>query len=216
MRRRPRGLVNENGPIKRGKFLHRVSLRTGNSRVSPEQRRETPVPTGTDPLRRRTPRSLLTGPHCEVVQGLRFVCSDMWKPYLNVLAASVGQALHVLDRFHIASHLNQALDQVRRDESGRLRSQHHTQAAHLKNMRWKLLRRHSRVRGRARTQLGRLLRTKLETARAGRSRTSLNTSGLTNRSVTPESFWTTELGAPCAVGLGPCRRPPGPCAPIGN
>ena len=33
-------------------------------------------------------------------------------------------------------------------------------------MRWKLLRRHSRVRGRARCQLGRLLRTKLETARA--------------------------------------------------
>ncbi|MGH7940982.1 MAG: transposase, partial [Limisphaerales bacterium] len=66
-------------------------------------------------------------------------------PYLNVPAASVGQALHVLDCYHIASHLNQALDQVRRDESGRLRSQHHTQAAHLKNMRWKLLRRHSRV-----------------------------------------------------------------------
>jgi transposase len=102
----------------------------------------------------------------EVVQGLRFICSDMWKPYLNVLAARADQALHVLDRFHITSHLNQALDQVRRAESGRLRAQDPAQAAHLKNMRWKLLRRHSRVRGGARTQLGRLLRTKLETARA--------------------------------------------------
>ena len=49
----------------------------------------------------------------EVVKGLRFVCSDMWKPYLRVIAAQVGQALHVLDRFHITSHLNQAVDQVR-------------------------------------------------------------------------------------------------------
>ena len=102
----------------------------------------------------------------EVVQGLRFVCSDMWRPYLNVIAAKASQALHVLDRFHITSHLNQALDKVRRAESGRLRAAGCAQAEQLKNMRWKLLRRTSRVRGRARRQLGRLLRTKLETARA--------------------------------------------------
>ena len=102
----------------------------------------------------------------EVVAGLRFVCSDMWRPYLNVIAAKVSHALHVLDRFHITSHLNQALDQVRRAESGRLRAAGHPQAERLKNMRWKLLRRFSRVRGRARGQLGRLLRAKLETARA--------------------------------------------------
>ena len=42
----------------------------------------------------------------EVIHGLRFVCSDMWKPYLNVIAAEVGQALHVLDRFHITTHLS--------------------------------------------------------------------------------------------------------------
>jgi transposase len=45
----------------------------------------------------------------------------MWKPYLKVIAAQAGQALHVLDRFHITSHLNQAVDQVRRAESTRLR-----------------------------------------------------------------------------------------------
>jgi transposase len=55
---------------------------------------------------------------------------------------------------------------LRRAGTGRLRAAGRTQAEHLKNMRWKLLRRHSRVRGRARGQLGRLLRTKLETARA--------------------------------------------------
>lgn len=53
----------------------------------------------------------------EVVKGLRFVCSDMWKPYLQIIAAQAGQALHLLDRFHITSHLNPAVDQVRRAES---------------------------------------------------------------------------------------------------
>jgi len=119
--------------------------------------------------KRRTQASLRKGLAAlgpEVVQGLRFVCSDMWKPYLNVLAAQARQALHVLDRFHITSNLNQALDQVRRAESSRLRAAGSVQAERLKNMRWKLLRRGSRVRGRAKRELGRLLSTKLMTARA--------------------------------------------------
>ena len=64
-----------------------------------------------------------------MVSGLRFVCSDMWRPYLNVIAARAGHALHVLDRFHITMHLNQAVDQVRRAESGRLRAAGSAQAA---------------------------------------------------------------------------------------
>jgi len=102
----------------------------------------------------------------EVVKGLRFVCSDMWKTYLKVMAAQAGQALHVLDRFHIISHLNQAVDQVRRAESTRLRSQSKGAAQRLKHMRWSLLRRGSRVRGRAREKLNALLASKLATARA--------------------------------------------------
>jgi transposase len=102
----------------------------------------------------------------EVVQGLRFVCSDMWRPYLNVIGAQAAQALQILDRFHITSHLNQALDQVRRAECGQLRAAGSAAAERLKNMRWKLLRRHSRVRGGARRQLSRLLNSKLTTARA--------------------------------------------------
>ena len=100
----------------------------------------------------------------QVVSGLRFVCTDMWRPYLNVIAARAGQALHVLDRFHITWHLNQAVDQVRRAESGRLRGR--PLAERLKKMRWKLLRRGSRVRGRAKDKLHGLLRAKLATGRA--------------------------------------------------
>ena len=117
--------------------------------------------------KRRTQATLRRGLKAlgpEVVGGLRFVCSDMWRPYLNVIAAKAGQALHVLDRFHITSHLNQAVDQVRRAESGRLRGR--PLAKRLKKMRWHLLKRGSRVRGRARTKLNALLASKLATARA--------------------------------------------------
>ena len=34
--------------------------------------------------------------------GIKVVCSDMWKPYLNVIAAMLPAALNVLDQFHIA------------------------------------------------------------------------------------------------------------------
>jgi transposase len=100
----------------------------------------------------------------DVVKGLRFVCSDMWRPYLNVIAAKASQALHVLDRFHITSHLNQAVDKVRRAETGRLRGC--LMAERLKNMRWKLLRRGSRVRGQAKQRLCGLVASKLATGRA--------------------------------------------------
>ena len=102
----------------------------------------------------------------EVVSGLRFGCSDMWRPYLTVIAAQAGPAVHVLDRFHIPSHLNQALDQVRRAEGGQLRAAGLAAAERLKNMRWKLRRRGRRVRGRARRELSRRLNSKLVTARA--------------------------------------------------
>jgi transposase len=102
----------------------------------------------------------------EVVKGLRFVCSDMWKPYLQVIADQAGQALHVLDRFHITSHLNEAVDQVRRAEGTRLRTKSNKAARRLKHMRWALLRSGNRVRGRARQKLHELLDSKLATARA--------------------------------------------------
>jgi len=89
---------------------------------------------------RYAPRRGLKALGPEAVQALRFVCSDMWKPYQEIIRAQAGQALHVLDRFHITMHRNQAVDQVRRAESGRLRAA--GQAAQLKHTRWALLRAH--------------------------------------------------------------------------
>jgi len=117
--------------------------------------------------RRRTQATLRRGLAAlgdEVVGGLRFVCSDMWKAYLKVIAAKAGHALHVLDRFHVTMHLNHAVDLVRRSESGQLRQA--LAAKKLKHMRWQLLRRGSRVRGRAKQRLHGLLRANLRTGRA--------------------------------------------------
>ena len=105
-----------------------------------------------------------------VLGGLRFVASDMWKPYLTVIAAQIGHALQVLDRFHITRHLNQAVDQVRRSERTRLGAV--PIAARLKKMRWTLLRRGRRGRGQARTKLNALLASQLAPARAWMLKTS--------------------------------------------
>jgi hypothetical protein len=76
---------------------------------------------GTTAHASHTPAGLqVLGP--EVVTGIRLVCSDR-KPYCQVMAAQVGEALHVLDRFPITSHLNPAVDPVRRAASSRLRAQ---------------------------------------------------------------------------------------------
>ncbi|QBG49289.1 ISL3 family transposase [Verrucomicrobia bacterium S94] len=71
---------------------------------------------------------------------LEFVCSDMWRAYLKVIAKKAPQALHVLDRFHIIQHLNKAVNQVRIDEVKRLRQEgcddevlKHTKYCLLKN-----------------------------------------------------------------------------------
>jgi len=117
--------------------------------------------------RRRTERTLRAGLAAlgpQVIEGLRFVCSDMWRPYLKVIRTKASHVLHVLDRFHITMHLNGAVDQVRRAESGRLQGR--PLAKKLKKMRWKLLRRGNRLRGNARIQVEALLSSKLATARA--------------------------------------------------
>ena len=50
-------------------------------------------------------------------QEVKYVCSDMWKPYLNVIAEKLGQAVHILDRFHAMQQFGKALDEIRAEES---------------------------------------------------------------------------------------------------
>lgn len=53
----------------------------------------------------------------ERCERVRVVCSDMWKPYLKVIRVQLPNALNILDRFHIVKKLNEAVDQVRREET---------------------------------------------------------------------------------------------------
>lgn len=102
--------------------------------------------------------------HEGFLAGLKVICSDMWKPYLKVIARKAGAALNVLDPFHIAKHLNEAVDTVRRGEQSRLRSKKARSDA--KGGRFLLLRRGTRVRGRAREKLQAVLKSLRATSRA--------------------------------------------------
>jgi transposase len=70
---------------------------------------------------------------------VRFVCSDMWQPYVQVIAQRARQAVHVLDRFHIMRLMNKAIDEVRRTEVKRLERDGYEPI--LKHARWCLLKR---------------------------------------------------------------------------
>ncbi len=58
-------------------------------------------------------RSCLDGLGQEFCPRVKFVCSDMWQPYLKVIGERLGGAIHVLDRFHIMKQFGKALDEIR-------------------------------------------------------------------------------------------------------
>ncbi|MEK6622616.1 MAG: transposase [Planctomycetota bacterium] len=70
---------------------------------------------------------------------LKYICSDMWKPYLKVIERKASQAINILDRFHIVAKLNKAIDEVRADEYRKLLKAGCTFM--LKYTRWVLLKR---------------------------------------------------------------------------
>jgi transposase len=100
----------------------------------------------------------------ERTHALRYVCSDMWKPYLKVVAKKAGHALHILDRFHIVKHMGDAVDQVRRAEVHDLRR--HGRPAFLTKARWVLLRRRDHRTTADRVRLKDLVRHNLKAVRA--------------------------------------------------
>jgi transposase len=53
-------------------------------------------------------------------QGIRLAVMDMWKPFRNATAEHAPQAAILFDKFHIMSHLGDALDMVRKAEYARL------------------------------------------------------------------------------------------------
>jgi transposase len=78
------------------------------------------------------------------------VCTDMHRPYLNVVAEVLPHAETVFDKFHVLQHASAALDDVRRQEFFRAGA---VMRAHGRGKRWLLLRRWATVRGSKRREL---------------------------------------------------------------
>jgi transposase len=109
-------------------------------------------------------RGFFTSLTAEVRAGIRFVCSDMWRQYLNVIAEQIPAALHVLDRFHIMRNMNMALDEVRRAEVAQLRRDGYEPI--LTKARWCLLKRPENLTEHQEVRLKEILQYNLKSVRA--------------------------------------------------
>jgi transposase len=88
----------------------------------------------------------------------------MWKPYLKVIARKAGQAIHVLDRFHIMLHLSKAIDEVRATEARDLKAKGYEPV--LTKTRWLLLKRPENLSNKQEVKLADLLRYNLKSVRS--------------------------------------------------
>lgn len=95
---------------------------------------------------------------------IEFVCSDMWKAYLKVIAKKAGQAVHVLDRFHIMQKMNKAIDKVRAGEARQMKADGYEPV--LKHSRWCLLKRRENLTDKQTVKLSELLKYNLKSVRA--------------------------------------------------
>ena len=95
---------------------------------------------------------------------VKYVCSDMWKPYRNVIAEKLGAAVHVLDRFHVMQKFGKAIDEIRAEESKRLK--HDGYEPVLKRSRWCFLNRPANLTDKQTVKLAEVLKYNLRTVRA--------------------------------------------------
>ncbi len=95
---------------------------------------------------------------------LNFVCSDMWKPYLKLIAQRAKNALNILDRFHIAQKLSKAIDEVRAGETQSLVKR--GMEVVLKHSRWCFLKNPENLTDKQKVKLKDLLACNLKTIRA--------------------------------------------------
>ena len=95
---------------------------------------------------------------------VRYVCSDMWKPYLKVIARKAVQAVHILDRYHIVARINKAIDEVRAEEHRQMKKDGHEEV--LTKSRWCLLKRKENLTEKQEVKLSEILKYNLRSVRA--------------------------------------------------
>ncbi len=100
----------------------------------------------------------------ERTRELDYICSDMWKPYLRVIAKKAGHAIHILDRFHIMAKLRKAIDKVRAQEAKELKEKGYDPV--LTKSRWLLLKRPENLTEEQETKLADLLQYNLKSIRS--------------------------------------------------
>jgi transposase len=106
-------------------------------------------------------RSCLVSLGESVCGKIQYVCSDMWKPYLNVIAERLSQAVHVLDRFHVMQQFGKVLDEVRAEEAKRLVNDGYEPV--LKQSRWCFLKRPENLTDQQTVKLSEILKYNLRT-----------------------------------------------------
>lgn len=73
----------------------------------------------------RTAKSFLRGLRSigmDNLSSVKYWCSDMWRAYIKVINKKFPDSIHVLDRFHIVKKLNEAVDEVRREEAKQMKA----------------------------------------------------------------------------------------------
>ncbi len=95
---------------------------------------------------------------------LQYICSDMWKPYLQVISEMAGDAVHVLDRFHAAANMSKAIDKVRTEEAEELKRKGYEPV--LKHTRFCLLKRPENLTAKQEITLAALLKFNLRSVRS--------------------------------------------------
>lgn len=94
---------------------------------------------------------------------IREVCMDMWVPYFNAVREMAKKAVIVFDRFHLVRHLNDAVDEVRREMVRNLKG---PQAQAIKKTRYIWLKNPWNLKDEERMQLQDLLKENLPIVKA--------------------------------------------------
>ena len=157
--------------------------------------------------RERTAKTLLRFFHDmgrEWCAGIRFVCSDMWAPYLKVIAKKLTRAVHVLDRFHIVAKLGEAVDKVRKEEAEELRRAGYGEA--LKHAKYCFLKNPENLTEKQATRLGELMRYDLKSVRAYLLKESFQCVWAYTKAGWAKSFLAAWCGAAMRSRLEPVKK----------
>lgn len=109
-------------------------------------------------------RGFFTTIPASAVESLKFVCTDMWKQYMNVIADKASGAVHILDRYHVMKKFGDKINQVRAEEARQMKADGYEPV--LKNSKFCLLKRPENLTTKQTVKMKELLQYNLRSVRA--------------------------------------------------